>query len=463
MYRRAALSLAISSLIAILGCGSALSRSGSSGTTTPPSSAPPSSGSLNSVNHIVFLFQENRSFDNYFGHFNPYRTSVGLAADADDLTSPSIPLAANPTFDGSTCSGSPSGTCTPFKMVSACIGDLTPGWNESHTERNNSAPASSSATMDGFAYQAGAYAANNGLPDHAGARAMGYYDQSTLNYYYYLATQFATSDRWFSPIMAKSEPNHLYSFAATSQGWIDIPNTQLDANTIFNVLQNAGISWKIYYTDQTPAGKPDTYASYFSKLNSLSSNIVPLSQYFTDLQNGTLPAVALIDAGRDSGTDEHPNNNVQVGAQQAQKVINALMSSSSWSSSVFLLTWDEAGGTYDHVPPLTTVNPDGIAPNPAPFPYIKSTFNDNFTYTGFRVPLIVVSPFAKKGYISHAPADYTAILKLIETRFGLGHLTARDAAQPDMSDFFDFSAPNATPPTPPNQSVSAPCYYDRVP
>ena len=80
-----------------------------------------------------------------------------------------------------------------------------------------------------------------------------------------------------------------------------------------------------------------------------------------------------------------------------------------------------------------------------------------------QLSLMVISPFAKKGYVSHTPADYTAILRLIEARFGVSSLTKRDAAQPDMTEFFDFSAPNATPPTPPNQSVSAPCYYDRVP
>ena len=465
MHRRIAICLAVAVALLITGCG--LSRSNnSSGGTTPTSggTSTTSSGSITAVKHVVMLLQENRSFDNYFGHFNAYRTTVGLTANVDDLTNPSTPPAPNPTFDGSTCAGSPAGTCTPFKMVSACIPDLSPSWNESHTQRNLNAPASGSATNDGFAYEAGAYSTNNGYSDRAGARAMGYYDQTQLNYYYFLATQFAVSDKWFSPMLGKSEPNHLYNFAATSQGWIDIPNTQLDAQTIFNLLQNAGVSWKIYYTDLAPGGGPDTYATYFSKLNSLKSNIVPLSQYFADLQSGNLPAVALIDAGRDSGTDEHPNNNVQTGAQQAQKVIDALISSSSWSSSVFFLTWDEAGGMYDHVPPAAAVNPDGIAPNPAPFPYIKSTFNDNFTYTGFRVPLIVISPFAKKGYVSHTTADYTAMLKFIETRFSLPSLTQRDAAQFDMTEFFNFGAPpNATPPTPPAQSVNAACYYDRVP
>ena len=320
--------------------------------------------------------------------------------------------------------------------------------------------------MNGFAFEGGAYAFHNNLFDSAGQRAMGYYDQTQLNYYYFLAAQFGISDRWFSPLMAKSEPNHLFEFAATSQGWVDIPTVQLSAPTIFNLLQHAGVSWKIYYIDVTKAtGRPDTFAGYFSKLNAFSTNVVPISQYFTDVQNGTLPAVALVEAGRESGgSSEHPQDNVQVGAKQVESVVDALLKSSSWSSSVFILTWDEGGGLYDHVPPLASVNPDGIPVNISPEPFIKSTFNDNFTYTGFRVPVIVISPFSKKGYVSHTPADYTAILKLIETRFNLPNLTKRDAAQFDMTEFFDFAnAPNATPPAPPAQFMNAPCYFNSLP
>jgi phospholipase C len=416
------------------------------------------SGDLHSVQHIIFMFQENRSFDSYFGKLNSYRTSKGLSADVDDLSTVSPAQSANPAWDG-------SGDIQPFQMVSACSEDITPSWNESHLDRNPSKPASTTATMNGFAREAGGYAAHTGLLDVAGKRAMGYYDQTQLPYYYFMATQFATSDRFFSPMMSKSEPNHLYSYAATSAGWITVPQGQLSVPTIFNLLQNAGISWKIYYTDVVTSTKsPDVYASYFSKLAPYSSNIVPLDNYFTDLQNGTLPAVALIEAGRDSGLDEHPDNNVQKGAVQAASVVNALMASSSWSSSVFILTWDEGGGVYDHVPPQTTVNPDGIPPNTVADPNDPNTFGDNFTYTGFRLPLIVASPFAKSGYVSHTPMDYTAILKLIETRFGLTSLTARDAAQPDMTEFFDFAgAPNLAPPSPPAQPTNAPCYKDHLP
>jgi phospholipase C len=203
-------------------------------------------------------------------------------------------------------------------------------------------------------------------------------------------------------------------------------------------------------------------------------NIVPVSQYLTDLANGTLPQVAFIDAGYNSGRDEHPSEDptdpggsVQVGAAYVSTLINALMTSSSWKDSAFILTWDEFGGFYDHVSPQPAMSPDGVPPSdlmPGDICSGGGTGTCDFTYTGFRVPLIVLSPFAKKGYVSHTVADYTAILKLIETRFSLPSLTARDAAQPDMTEFFDFSNPPwTTPPTVPVQPTNGACYLNRLP
>jgi phospholipase C len=185
-------------------------------------------------------------------------------------------------------------------------------------------------------------------------------------------------------------------------------------------------------------------------------HIVLIDQYFTDLENNTLPQVAFIEP--DNPTNEHPGNNIQAGAAYMAKFIDALMQSQSWKDSVFFLTYDH-GGLYDHVPPQPAVIPDEIPPNlPAGHRV------DDYSRTGFRVPLIVVSPFAKNGYISHTVMDRTAILKLIETRFQLPYLTARDAAQPDMTEFFDLTnVPNATPPSPPSQPTDGPCRYKSLP
>jgi phospholipase C len=176
-----------------------------------------------------------------------------------------------------------------------------------------------------------------------------------------------------------------------------------------------------------------------------------------------LPSVAFIETGYLSNQDEHPapQASIQAGAAYAASLINALMASPSWKDSAFILTYDESGGFYDHVPPQPTVNPDGMAP----IDLLKgdictsgSGVNCNFNYTGYRVPLIVISPFTKKNYVSHTVADSTAILKLIEARFQVPSLTKRDAAQMDMTEFFDFQGvPWATPPAPPAQNTNGTC------
>lgn len=438
----------MATLLFTFGCGTGSGNGGSGG-----GNGGGSQDQLNkSVNHIIFMIQENRSFDNYFGQINSYRKSKGMPDDVDAMDKLN-PAPSNPMRTPDT------GTLTVFPMTSVCEENVSPAWNESHRQRNVQDPnMTSPANMDGFVYTAAGYARNNGYYDTSGKRAMGYYTEKQIPYYYYMATQFATSDRWFSPVMSKSEPNRLYSFAATSAGWIKVPNTTLTQKTIFHLLQNAGVSWKVYTTD---TGK--TFLSYFQPFASQNADkIVPLDEYYSDLKNGTLPSVAFIEPGSHSGLDEHPNTNIQLGAAAVARIINALMNSSSWQDSVFFLTYDEGGGLYDHVPPIPTVAPDNIPPMLDA--EHTSDFGDQFTYTGFRVPLIVVSPFTKKGYVSHTNADYTAILKFIETRFNLPNLTARDQAQPSMLEYFDFQGvPWKNPPNPPNQPTSAPCYYNAVP
>ena len=425
------------------------------GLKSEPATIDPNPPGLQSVNHVIFMLQENRSFDTYFGQLPAYWQANGFPSQQFD----GIPSnASNPNFAG-------TGTVSAYHIATECTENLTPSWDESHLDWNLKDPTSSTATMDGFVYNAAKFAMDSKYTDIAGIRAMGYYDASDLNYYYFMASNFATSDRWFSPALDRTQINRMYLFAATSQGYAYPPGTDasdnapLTATTIFDALQSAGISWKIYETD------PDsTYLTQFAKYaspNPLPPNVVPATQFLTDAQNGTLPAVSLIEGGYSSGLDEHPDNNVQSGAVYVAGLINGFMASSSWKDSVFILTYDEAGGLYDHVPPQATVNPDGIAPidlQPGDICTSGTGANCDFNYTGFRIPMIVVSPFTKRNYVSHSVADYTAILKLIETRFDLPSLTKRDAAQIDMTEFFDFqNVPWATPPSPPVQANSGTC------
>jgi phospholipase C len=410
-----------------------------------------SSGDIAAVNHVIFMLEENRSFDTDFGQLNAYRQSQGLPPDVDGMPA----NASNPADDGTMVAA--------FKLNTLCIENLSPAWLESHGDYNRFSPMGP-PLMDGFVHTAQGLAKFEGLKDTAGKRAMGYYDASDLPYYYFMATAFGTSDRWFAPMPTNSAPNRISAFAATTQGHAHEPLQELTTPTIFHRLSDAGISWKIYYTDTLSGGSPaDSLHNYWPTFaNQHSANIVPVSQYMTDVKNGTLPGVSFIEAGYFSGLDEHPGSgtNVQAGQQYVASLINALMASPSWKDSIFFLSYDEGGATYDHVVPMDAAQPDGIPPRD-----LTSTDPPgDFTRTGFRVPLIVASPFARKGYVSHKPADYTAVLKFIETRWRLSPLTKRDAAQIDMTEFFNFSNPPwATPPNPPAANVDNSRCYDTLP
>jgi phospholipase C len=477
------------------------------GDSTPP---PPPPG-ISVLNHIVFLAQENRSLDHYFGDMRQYWAQNGYPDQSfDGLPQfnpnsgqaplygppPSIPGCDPNLGPPSDCIFDANNPVTSYHLITQCIENPSPSWNESHVDWDyNDQVGDQPATLNGFVWAAGhdARAEQPPFNDVNGIRAMGYYDGTDLNYYHFMASNFATSDRWFNPALARTQPNREYLIAGTSQGYVyplgtDSNDTApLTATTIFQELQSAGISWKIYVdplgsTCSGPSYDPAclitlSYVQNFQWGLTIPTqypqNIAPISQYFTDLQNGTLPQVAQIEPASDAGFDEHPSNSdaepndIQLGANYVSSLINGLMSSTSWKDSAFILTFDEFGGLYDHVSPQPAVSPDGIKPvDFLPGDICTQTTGPtcNFVYTGYRVPLIVVSPYTKKNYVSHSVADTTAILKLIETRFSVPALTQRDAAQIDMTEFFDFSNPVwMTPPSPPAQNTSGACYLNALP
>jgi phospholipase C len=363
-----------------------------------------------------------------------------------------------------------------FKLTDQCVEDFSPDWLESHGAFNRDDPASNTWLGNGFVHiTAGFSQFANSQNDHhhyfdvRGERNMGYYDDTVLPFYYFLASQFATSDRFFSPIPSNSAPNRVAELAATTAGYAHQP-PQLNVKNIFELLDNAGVSWKVYYSDVSKSGVQLTTLTNFvwGAQHTDAKHLAPVdctnastpcasgqTDYFTDLQSGNFPAVALIEPGFESGRDEHPGNPVQLGAVYDMNLIQKFMNSPIWKDSVFFLTYDEAGGFYDHVQPMSTVSPDDIAPKDL---QAKDPAGD-FTRTGFRLPLMVVSPYTKPHFVSHQPSDTTAILKFIEQRFNLPNLTKRDAAQPPL-DFFDFTkAAWATPPTlkPDLQPADAAC------
>jgi len=290
--------------------------------------------------------------------------------------------------------------------------------------------------------------------DPDGTRAIGYYDWTDLPYYYELAFQFGTSDRFFSSVLTGTAPNRYFMFAGTSFGHIryeQAPSTGWTFPTIFDRLTAAGVRWRYYYIDSHQ--RDITMWSTYRRDN---SKVFPISQYFIDVKNdATFPQVVFIDRGSSNQLDEHPAVNIQTGAAYTKGLIDALMQSPAWPSSAFILTYDEGGGLYDHVPPAVFPKPDSIPPM-----LLSTDTVGDFTQSGFRVPLTVISPWTKAHFVSHVDRDFTSILRLIEARFNLSPLTARDAAADDMTEFFDFSAPaNLTPPTLPDQPTNGTCLF----
>ncbi|MGC2248119.1 MAG: alkaline phosphatase family protein [Terriglobales bacterium] len=478
------------------------------------------------INHIIVFAQENRSFDHYFGELRQYWADNGYPDQAFDglpqfnppagsSPPPTNPPCSNPD-PTSYCDADPNGTpVTSVHLPSVCIENPSPSWNESHVDWNYNDPmGKNAAALDGFVQTAANDARQNQPPflDTNGYRAMGYYDGGNpndptdpgdLNFYYFMASNFATSDRWFSPVMSRTEPNRMYMMAATSQGHAyplggsnPADQSPLTVPPIFEALQNAGVTWKIYIepspeavgncapNDQTPQCLFIDSGSYLQMFTYgktvvndpvLSQNLVPMSQFAADAAAGTLPQVAWIESPTDAGLDEHPTvddsapENVQKGGNFSYGIMTALMQSPSWKDSAMIFTYDEAGGLYDHVSPQPMPSPDGITPQDLRAGDICNNGTGtgptcDFVFTGYRIPLIVISPFTKKNYVSHTVADATAILKLIETRFNIPALTKRDAAQFDMTEFFDFvGVPWATPPTPPKQNLGGTCSLNPPP
>jgi phospholipase C len=297
---------------------------------------------------------------------------------------------------------------------------------------NHGAPAALRAydngKMDGFS----AAQAQYNLPLNL---SMGYYDGSDLPLYYNLASNYVLAQRFFSSAWGSSEINHMYAIAARGGG--PLPATGYDFPTIFDRLQAAGVSWKFYvqnydpainFRNHDPAAAKSAQLIWAPMLNfarfiddpALSSHIVDMSQYYTDLNDGTLPAVAYL---APSGLSEHPPGDITVGQSFGAATVTSLMRSSAWSSSLFTLSWDDWGGWYDHVAP-PQVDADGY---------------------GFRVPAIFVSPYAKTGTIDNTTYDFTSVLKFIEDNWSLAPLTGRDATANSIADALDLTRTPAAP------------------
>jgi len=407
-----------------------------------PAIAPIPPGLKNNIQHIVVLMQENRSFDHYFGQLHAFDPTLDVEAEPADASNP----------DPTNLSGPPirafhRSENLPADWAKFCeVHDLDHSWNGTHLEWDN-------GNMDGFTKQ---NVFNNPIPggpsDPKGSRAMGFYNQTDLPFYYGLYDTFAMGDRYFASVLSQTFPNRFYLLAGTS--FVSDPNgsnqfaetgnrtpganapaTEFKGRSIFNLLDEANppISWKVYNAEPVLA-----FANEFAYVRSHPEKVVPIGDYFADAQAGTLPQVAFVDpifvGPKNVENDEHPPANIQVGQDFVARAISALMASPNWSSSAFFLTYDEHGGYFDHVAPPAAVPPDSHQPPPGLLP-------PAFDQYGVRVPAVVVSPFSKKHFVSHVVHDHTSILRFIETRFGLSNLTQRDLSADPMLEFFDFKDP----------------------
>jgi phospholipase C len=321
--------------------------------------------------------------------------------------------------------------------------------------------------MDGFT------AANAAVPeDPNGHRTMGYYTGRDLPFYYKLYRTFAMGDHYFASALTQTFPNRFYLYAGTSFG--EIGNRIFDQNglvthsqrTIFNLLDEAtpAVTWKIYVS-QYLAGLPFTIEYLFGYVRMHPENVRPIAEFFTDARAGTLPQVAFLNPifsdATNVETDEHPPSNVQVGQRWVSSVVGAFIAGPQWDHGALFITYDEHGGFYDHAKPPAACLPDDIPPMLA-----TDDAPGMFDRYGIRVPAVVVSPYARKHFVSHVVHDHTSILRFIETRFDLPALTRRDANADPMLEFFKFKRPGfrkrphfATPPVSPagvEQCKSAP-------
>jgi phospholipase C len=282
----------------------------------------------------------------------------------------------------------------------------------------------------------------------SGPVAMGYWTDQDLPFTYALASQFPIGDRWFCSVLGQTDPNRRFLIAATALGMTeDIGTTAGNQTlllippngTIFTHLSSAGISW----TDYNDGGITGTTMYLYPASDAIyAANAKPIAQFYSDAKAGTLPSFSLLDPNYSTQSQENPQNMV-VGESLLASVVNAIGSSPAWLKTILIITYDEHGGYYDHVSPPVALAPDGVAPV---VPSGESKY-DGYARYGFRVPSIVVSPYAKRNHVSHVVYDHTSILAFLERKWNLPAMTHRDANANDLTDFLDLNAMSAAQPT----------------
>lgn len=430
----------------------------------PHPDLPPGTDTLPQIRHIVVLMMENHSFDNYLGTLG---RGDGLpTADGEELT------AANPDSAGRPV------TAHRLTDKSQQPGVPTQSWDGSHEQWAD-------GDNDGFVRSAERQSANADP-----TVAMGYWTADDLPFYHGLARVFPLADRWFSSCLGPTFPNRRFLVAATANGLTDdrLAHTinAPDNGTVFDLLDAYQISWVNYHPiDHTGpvlkrvvgvhglrAGrhvsgilgrlvsrgrgiKGDaksvlqfTADAYPLGLLRYIRHVRSVDRFVADAAAGNLPAVSIVDPDFANNSEENPQD-IRHGEAFSARIINAVLQGEGWAHTLLIWVYDEHGGYADHVPPPEAVEPDDHKP--------KSGGPWSFDRYGFRVPAVIVSPYARPDYVSHVIHDHTSILKLIETKWNLPPLTRRDAQADDLLDSVDLDGPPAftEPPTLPSPALAA--------
>ena len=368
------------------------------------------------IQHIILVTMENRSFDHLVGWVPGANGSQAGRTYVDKLggSHQTFAIASGSSAADPQDPNAPAGA-TPDDFKGCNFADPDHGYPGGRLEYNNGA-------VNGFLLAG----TNDLFP-------LAYYRAQDLPFYSGVFPAFTTFDNYFCPILGPTYPNRFY-FHAASTDRIDNTTNVSTLPTIWDRLKAKGVSARYYFGDL-----PFLPALFGTRFTTISK---PYAQFLTDCQTNNLPAYSMVDPrfeDETSGTsvDDHPHADLRNGQAYLNQIYNAVRTSAAWSSTVLVIVYDDWGGFFEHVvPPAGEIGASEIA----------AGYTDGLR--GFRVPCLLISPFAHANTVSHVLYDHASILKMVEWRFGLKPLAARDTAANNLAGALDFSqAPRLTTPT----------------
>ncbi|MGO9261494.1 MAG: alkaline phosphatase family protein [Bryobacteraceae bacterium] len=423
----------------------------------PPAKAPPkvAASLLGSIDHIVVVMLENRSFDHMLGFLYAPGNTSPLGQPFDGLTGNE----SNPDGKGGSVKvyRIQASDPHPYFMPGADPGEGFPNTNGQLFGTITAPAKGTPATNNGFVTNFAAtltYLAkqpNAVISGTTASQIMGMYTPDLLPVLSKLAAGYAVCDQWFSPAPTETFPNRAFASMATSQGHLeDSAANVFTAPSIFTALAKKGASWSAYGYNTLPLMR----TSVADITHAAESQFGKFSDFQKAAKAGTLANYVFLEPEWSSaGNSQHPDYDVSAGEQFLHDVYYALYGTPAWAKTLLIITYDEHGGCYDHVPPPeTAVTPDNSV----------GEYGFDFTRFGVRVPTVLVSPLIPAGTVYRSPTavpfDHTSILATAEKRFGVAPLTKRDAAAADVGGVLTLSTPRTDDPlagvTPPASKTS---------